>query len=287
MKKEIGKDKVTELRTSGLLINFLKLFDLNLNFGKDPRIVVNKNDEQVGYSRILADIKKPSFFRAQTEIILPYGGIRIQQDINSNSLFFQINRNGSKKIVGVLSGFAVYEEFKIDGFSLSVKNHEEDTEELSLLSQGKAFYYRNYIEDETIEFRTRPNKFDSEVDTSLKTVHQNKKEKQEVEIQVAKNCQCLYEVNCANYTKQEFPNLSGLTEEINNKGLPIYEKFYSAIAEVDPFFYDRLENILNSYEYNDKNIVTEGIRQFLLPEITEDQTKCLLGKKLIKKLDRK
>lgn len=281
------KGKVTELRTSKLLTTFLRLFDLDLKFGEDPRIVVNQNGEQVGYSRVLADMEKSSFFRAQTEIILPYGGIRIQQDVNSNSLSFQINRDGSRRIVGILNGFSAYEKFKLDGFSMSTKNHGEDIEEFSLLSHGRALYYRNYIEDETIEFRTRPNKFNSEISTSLKIVHQTKKEKQEVEIQIEKDNQHLYGINFANYTKQEFPNLEELTKEINKQNLPVYEKFYNAMAQVDPFFYNRLESVLQSYEYNDKNITTEAIKQLLLPEITEDQTKCLLGKQLTKKLDRK
>lgn len=283
MEKEVRKDKVTELRTSRLLTTFLELFDLELKFGEDPRVVVNKNGEQVGYSRILADMEKPSFFRAQTEIMLPYGGIRIQQDINSNGLSFQINRDGSKRIVGTLTGFSAYKKFQVEGFSMSTKKQGQDVEEFSLLSCGRALYYRNYLEDETIEFRTRPNKFDSEVSTSLKTVYQDKKEKKEVEIQIEKDNSHLYGVNFVNYTKQEFPNLSQLIEKINEQNIPIYEKFYQAMAEVDPNFYTRLERVLKSYEYNDKNIATEAINQFLLPEITEDQTKCLLGKKLIKK----
>ena len=258
---------------------FLGLFQVQNVAG----VIRNQEEQQVGYCRVLSAINDEKRYSAQTEIILPYGGIRIHQDLNSHSLVFQINRDGSYRLTGSMRGAFVFGQFFVEQFSVTTMKEREEMQELSLLSRNREFYYRDYIQDEIIQFKANEKGAASFNGTLF--YHYYKKEKERIENEIVaerENC-FINEITVSNYTKKEFSNLGDLCETANQQA-DFLSRFQYALGEVEPDFYHHLGEVIHSYSYNDDNMITSAISQYLLPRMQQEPFQALFGQKLVKEL---
>lgn len=283
MEKRMSEEKLNFSIWNYELNAFLSYLDLSSRF-VEPRkgIVEDKKGQVFGKSNILNFINADSEC-LQTDICHPYGGIRIRIDnmMPTNSILcFQISRDGSSQIKGIMTGNLTEEKFLTTRLELDSYEKGDIVQTLSLQTDNKAFYYHNYKTKDKIslfkkDILNRNNRtvisssFQSKKKETLKTIVTLSEDTQKVS-------------SATTYNTKTGSLLLDDTYLTSEKTL--FEQFKWIVEENDPMFYEKMSAMVNSYESNGTNIVKPAIVDILLPELTVPQSECLFGKKLAKEL---
>jgi len=284
MKRIMTIDELNHSIWNEQLNSFLNLLGLESKFiSYNMGMVKDKNDAILGKSYILSIINAENNFCIQSNVVHAYGGIRLRLDLNSskNILCFEINQQKSRCLKGQMVGEKIENQFVTKEFEISTYQKEIEQQKLSLSKFNKVFSYHNYETDEKVSL-LKSGQFKTEEQTILSSSFENEDhEKMKLIISDTEDNKRISDINFYNRRTGLSYETAKVEEQIN-ENTKLYEQYETVLNQTDPRFYNRLETMLETYEYNGENIVSTAMKEIILKELTEDQSNCLFGKKLVK-----